>query len=141
MIDLRAARNEPDRFRVALARKGAAERFDALLAADERWRALVPWVDELRAKPSSRARNASAELLDTPTAANSRKNGSDFTTHSRSANRCRRSAPSTSSAPGSPIATSLVGGRSSQRRRSPTVCRWMPWKSAYRSASGVTRAT
>ena len=34
MIDLRAARDDPDRFRAALARKGAAERFDALLAAD-----------------------------------------------------------------------------------------------------------
>jgi seryl-tRNA synthetase len=50
MIDLRAARNDPDAFRAALARRGAAEAFDALLAADERWRALVPQVDELRAK-------------------------------------------------------------------------------------------
>ena len=50
MIDLRAARADPDGFRAALARKGAAERFDALLAADERWRALVPKVDELRSR-------------------------------------------------------------------------------------------
>jgi seryl-tRNA synthetase len=50
MIDLRAARNEPERFRAALARKGAAETFDALLAADERWRSLVPRVDELRSR-------------------------------------------------------------------------------------------
>jgi seryl-tRNA synthetase len=50
MIDLRAARNEPEAFRAALARRGAAEAFDELLAADERWRALVPQVDELRAK-------------------------------------------------------------------------------------------
>src|ERR671934_1042361 len=50
MIDLRAARNDPDAFRAALARRGAAEAFDALLAADERWRALVPQVDELRAR-------------------------------------------------------------------------------------------
>jgi seryl-tRNA synthetase len=49
MIDLRAARSDPERFRAALARRGAAEAFDALLAADERWRALVPQVDELRA--------------------------------------------------------------------------------------------
>ena len=48
MIDLRAARDDPERFRAALARKGAAERFDALLAADERWRALLPRVEELR---------------------------------------------------------------------------------------------
>jgi len=50
MIDLRAARADPDRFRAALARKGAAERFDELLAADERWRALVPVADELRGR-------------------------------------------------------------------------------------------
>ena len=48
MIDLKAARADPDGFRAALARKGAAEAFDALLEADERWRALVPRVDELR---------------------------------------------------------------------------------------------
>src|SRR2546423_14320322 len=50
MIDLRAARADPDRFRAALARKGAAETFETMLAADERWRALVPKVDELRAR-------------------------------------------------------------------------------------------
>ena len=50
MIDLRAARANPDPFRTALARKGAADAFDALLAADERWRALVPQVDELRSR-------------------------------------------------------------------------------------------
>jgi seryl-tRNA synthetase len=49
MIDLREAREHPDVFRAALARRGAADPFDALLAADERWRALVPQVDELRA--------------------------------------------------------------------------------------------
>ena len=48
MIDLKAARADPDRWRAALARKGAAVGFDTLLAADERWRALVPRVDELR---------------------------------------------------------------------------------------------
>jgi seryl-tRNA synthetase len=50
MIDLRAARNDPERFREALARRGAAEAFDELLAADEHWRTLVPQVDELRAQ-------------------------------------------------------------------------------------------
>jgi seryl-tRNA synthetase len=50
MIDLRAARNDPDAFRAALARRGAADAFDELLVADERWRALVPQVDELRAQ-------------------------------------------------------------------------------------------
>jgi seryl-tRNA synthetase len=50
VIDLKAARAEPERFREALSRKGAAEAFDALLEADARWRALVPQVDELRAR-------------------------------------------------------------------------------------------
>jgi seryl-tRNA synthetase len=48
VIDARAARNEPDEFRRRLARKGAAEAFDAWLAADERWRKIVPQVDLLR---------------------------------------------------------------------------------------------
>ena len=34
MIDLKAARNDPDTYRWALARKGAGVAFDALLAAD-----------------------------------------------------------------------------------------------------------
>jgi seryl-tRNA synthetase len=50
MIDIRAARNDPERFRAALARRGAAEAFDELMDADARWRELVPQVDELRAK-------------------------------------------------------------------------------------------
>jgi seryl-tRNA synthetase len=50
VIDLLAARNDPDAYRAALARRGAGEAFDTLLAADERWRALVPRVDELRAR-------------------------------------------------------------------------------------------
>jgi seryl-tRNA synthetase len=50
MIDLREARANPDAVRAALARRGAAAAFDELLAADERWRALVPQVDELRAR-------------------------------------------------------------------------------------------
>jgi seryl-tRNA synthetase len=52
LIDLKAARADPEAFRGAVARKGAAaaEAFDELLAADERWRELVPQVDELRGK-------------------------------------------------------------------------------------------
>jgi seryl-tRNA synthetase len=50
MIDIRAARHDPERFRAALARRGAAEAFDALMSADVRWRELVPQVDELRAQ-------------------------------------------------------------------------------------------
>src|SRR5215211_7938999 len=50
MIDLRAARAEPDRTRAALARKGAADLFDELLAADREVRRLQPRVEELRAR-------------------------------------------------------------------------------------------
>jgi seryl-tRNA synthetase len=50
VIDLRAARADPDGFRAAVARKGAGQAFDELLAADARWRELVPKVDELRGK-------------------------------------------------------------------------------------------
>jgi seryl-tRNA synthetase len=50
MIDLKAARASPDEYRKALARKSKAGEFDRLLAADERWRQLVPLVDDLRAR-------------------------------------------------------------------------------------------
>jgi seryl-tRNA synthetase len=50
MIDLRAARADPERLRAALARKGAAAAFDRLLEADARWRELVPQVDDLRSR-------------------------------------------------------------------------------------------
>ena len=50
MIDLRAARADPDGFRAAVARKGGAEAFDELLQADARWRELIPQVDELRGR-------------------------------------------------------------------------------------------
>ncbi len=62
MIDARAARNDPDGFRRRLARKGAAEQFDAWLAADERWRALVPHVDELRAKTKLKGKPTPEQL-------------------------------------------------------------------------------
>jgi seryl-tRNA synthetase len=50
LIDLRAARSDPDRLRQGIARKGGAQAFDELLDADARWRELVPQVDELRAR-------------------------------------------------------------------------------------------
>jgi seryl-tRNA synthetase len=48
MIDIRAARSDPERYRAALARRGAAEDFDRLLDADARWRAPQRRIDELR---------------------------------------------------------------------------------------------
>ena len=50
MIDIRAARAETDAYRAALSRKGAEQDFDALMEADRAWLALVPRVDELRAR-------------------------------------------------------------------------------------------
>jgi len=47
MIDLRAARNDPNAFRAALARKGAAKIFDELLDADRAVREIQPRVEEL----------------------------------------------------------------------------------------------
>jgi len=56
LIDLRAARADPERFRAALARKGAAEDFDELLAADERWRRLETQASELRAQTKTKGK-------------------------------------------------------------------------------------
>jgi seryl-tRNA synthetase len=64
MIDLKAARNHPDAWRAALARKGAGEAFDALLAADERWRALVPRVDELRGRTKLKGKPSPEQLAE-----------------------------------------------------------------------------
>src|SRR5216117_2134673 len=49
MIDLREARERPNELRAALARKGAAEVFDELLAADAAVREVQPRAEELRA--------------------------------------------------------------------------------------------
>jgi seryl-tRNA synthetase len=50
LIDLKAARAEPDRLRPGIARKGGAGAFEELLAADEQRRELIPRVDELRSR-------------------------------------------------------------------------------------------
>ncbi len=62
MIDLRAARSDPDRFRAALTRKGADGVFAELLAADERWRELVPQVDELRGRQKLKGKPTPEQL-------------------------------------------------------------------------------
>jgi seryl-tRNA synthetase len=62
VIDARAARANPDDFRRRLARKGAAGTFDAWLAADERWRAVVPRVDELRARTKLKGKPTPEQL-------------------------------------------------------------------------------
>ncbi len=62
MIDLRAARADPEGFRAALARKGAAETFDELLAADERWRELETRASELRAQTKTKGKPTPEQL-------------------------------------------------------------------------------
>jgi seryl-tRNA synthetase len=62
VIDARAARNEPEEFRRRLARKGAGDAFDAWLAADERWRELVPRVDELRSSTKVKGKPTPEQL-------------------------------------------------------------------------------
>jgi seryl-tRNA synthetase len=62
VIDAHAARQDPDEFRRRLARKGAADAFDTWLAADERWRELVPQVDELRSRTKVRGKPTPEQL-------------------------------------------------------------------------------
>jgi seryl-tRNA synthetase len=64
MIDVRAARENPDDWRAALARRGAAEDFDALMDADRCWLELVPQVDELRARTKLKGKPTSEQLED-----------------------------------------------------------------------------
>jgi len=56
VIDLKAARSDPDGLRAAVARKGAGEAFDRMLEADARWRQLVPKVDELRSRQKTQGK-------------------------------------------------------------------------------------
>ena len=50
MLDLKQIRAEPERARAALARRGAAEQLDELLALDERRRELLPEIEGGRAR-------------------------------------------------------------------------------------------
>ena len=62
MIDVRAARSDPEGFRAAVARKGAGEAFDELMAADTRWRELETQVTELRAKTKLKGKPTPEQL-------------------------------------------------------------------------------
>ena len=62
MIDIRAARSDPEGFRAAVARKGAGKAFDELMAADTRWRELETRVTELRAKTKLKGKPSPKQL-------------------------------------------------------------------------------
>jgi seryl-tRNA synthetase len=50
MLDLKAIRSDPERFKAALARRGASEQVDELLALDARRRELLPEVESAQAE-------------------------------------------------------------------------------------------
>lgn len=62
MIDLKAARSDPDGLRTALTRKGGVEAFDHLMEADARWLELVPQVDELRSQTKVKGKPTPEQL-------------------------------------------------------------------------------
>jgi seryl-tRNA synthetase len=64
VIDLRAARQEPEALRAALARKGAAELFDELLASDRAVLDVQPRVEELRAKRKLKGKPTPEQLAE-----------------------------------------------------------------------------
>src|SRR5829696_2408415 len=62
MIELKAARADPEGYRAALARRGYAEELDALLSADERRRSLLPRIEELRARRKLKGKPSPEQL-------------------------------------------------------------------------------
>ncbi|MBD0349300.1 MAG: serine--tRNA ligase [Thermoleophilia bacterium] len=62
MIDLKAARANPDQFRAALVRRGAAEELDRLLEIDFEFRRLQQRIEELRAQRKPKGKPSSAEI-------------------------------------------------------------------------------
>jgi seryl-tRNA synthetase len=66
VIDLKAARQDRDRYRAALTRRGAGKDFDALLAADVSWRSHTERAEALRAaqKRSSKGRPPGPEQIE-----------------------------------------------------------------------------
>ena len=56
MLDLKAIRTNPEAFHEGLARRGAQQDLDAVLALDEEWRALTARVETLRAEQNQGSR-------------------------------------------------------------------------------------
>jgi len=64
MLDLKAMREDPERFRAALARRGAAEDVDRVLALDDELRRLQFGVEELRAEQNRASKEIGAASPD-----------------------------------------------------------------------------
>ena len=64
MIDLRAARADPEAYRAACARRDAGELFDELLAADARWRDASTRRDQVRADQKSLGKPSTEEQIE-----------------------------------------------------------------------------
>ncbi|HEU0303368.1 MAG TPA: serine--tRNA ligase [Gaiellaceae bacterium] len=64
MIDLRAARSDPDAYRAALARRGAAGLFDSLLATDAKWRDASTRRDDVRAEQKRLGKPSTPEEIE-----------------------------------------------------------------------------
>ncbi|HEV8686402.1 MAG TPA: serine--tRNA ligase [Gaiellaceae bacterium] len=77
MIEIRAARKDPETFRAALARKGAAELFDELMEADARWRELETRVTELRARTKLKGKPTPEQLEELRTVKDELKGAED----------------------------------------------------------------
>ena len=61
MIDLKAARKDPGYYRAALARRGAADEFDALMSVNATWRELTERTEALRARQRRSSKSAPSE--------------------------------------------------------------------------------
>jgi seryl-tRNA synthetase len=73
MLDLKAIRSDPERVRTALARRGAAEQVDELLALDARRRELLPEIEHGRAAQNEASRATKGQRPDPDTLARLRE--------------------------------------------------------------------
>jgi seryl-tRNA synthetase len=64
MIDLKAARADPDTYRAALARRDAADKLDRLLEVDAQARAIQPRVEELRSRRKLKGKPTPEQLAE-----------------------------------------------------------------------------
>ena len=73
MLDLKAIRSDPERIKQALARRGAAEKVDELMALDVRRRALLPEIEQGRAAQNEASRATKGKRPDPDTLAELRE--------------------------------------------------------------------